>query len=187
MRVPISVAMVFSLVYVLGSHAAAGTPGGDWQADVQALLSQYLACQEPIDDTSPCNRFLGKALKSVYGISDFDVAPNDYMLANDIAIYVATNPDKWTSLGTADSQDALDQAAGYANLQKAVIAVHPGTGHGHVALVLPGALTPSGNWGLNVPNSASFFQNKPKQSYVGRGLSYAFTAPAGVTIYGRNY
>ena len=187
MRICVSSVLVCSLVYMLGSHLSAGTPGGDWNSDVQALLGQYLACQEPIDDTSPCNRFLGKALKSVYGITDFDVTPNEYMLANEIAIYVATTPDKWTSLGPADDQDVLKDAAGYANLKKAVIAVQPGTPHGHVALILPGNLVPSGSWGLNVPNSASFFQNKPKKSYVAQGLSYAFSTPDGVTIYGRNF
>jgi len=158
-----------------------------WQHDVEDMVSQFLSCQTPIDDQSPCNYFLGRSLKRVYGITDFDDGSGGFLSANAIATYVQLNTDKWTSLGPAKSQDALTQAAGYANQMKAIVAVQVGTPHGHVALVLPGDLKHSGNWNLDAPNSASFFLNKPQQSYVGKPLSFAFQMPDGVTIYGRNY
>lgn len=182
----ISALAVAAILLAVPPSARATQPDG-WQADVQAMLSQFLACQDPIDDQSPCNLFLGRALKRVYAITDFDDGHGGVISANAIATYVAVNADKWTSLGPANSQDTLTQAAGYANLGKAVIAVLTGVTHGHVALVLPGAVAHSGQWNLDVPNSASFFLNAPQNSYVGKSLSFAFRTPDGVTIYGRNF
>jgi hypothetical protein len=161
-----------------------------WQADVQHMLSEFMACQTPIDDQSPCNVFLGRALQRVYGISDFtdSARPGGYMSANQIATYVTVDS-KWTSLGNASSQANLTQAQGYANLMKAIIATYTAPGNGHVCLILPGMLQASGSWGLNVPNSASFFLNNPMASYVGGPLSKAFSADkkGNVNLYGRNF
>jgi hypothetical protein len=159
----------------------------EWQKDVDRMLTEFLACQEPIDDISPCNRFLARALKRVYGITDFDKPNGQFMTANEIAAFVKLNTDKWTDLGSATTQTALTEAAGQANVKKAIIAVLSGEPNGHVALVLPGQLTASGQWKLNVPNSASFFLKNPQKSYIGKGLSFAFAKPDGVRLFGRNF
>jgi hypothetical protein len=149
------------------------------------MLSEFLSCKNPIDDQSPCNYFLGRALARVYDIHDFD-APGGYMSANAIAVYVKVSGN-WTKIGDATNQDKLTEAQGYANLKKPVIAVRSASdGHGHVAMILPGELSKSGIWNLMVPNSAAFLLDDPKHSYVGKGLAYAFGNPQGVEIYGRN-
>jgi hypothetical protein len=158
----------------------------DWQADVEAMLHEFMTCQTPIDDASPCNRFVGRALKRVYGIDDFNAGNGDFMNANQISVTVKTSG-KWTKLGDASTQNALNEAQGYANLKKAIIAVSTGSPHGHVAIILPGSLTKSEHWGLNVPNSAAFRMDKPKESYIGKPLSLSWRLPKGVEIYGRNY
>lgn len=159
-------------------------------------LVSLLACQAgatakeeaTLIDTSACNWFLSKALSVLYNVSDFapDTAHN-WLSANDIYDYVSAGGN-WSKLGDATDQEVLaDAAQGAANGQP-VIAVIKGNPHGHVALVLPGPLTQSGNWGLKVPNSASFFldENKTvKKAYVGCKLSYAFADPDGVEIYWR--
>jgi hypothetical protein len=146
------------------------------------MLGEFLTCKSPIDDISPCNYFLGRALMRVYGVNDFSTGADTYMRAAAIAAYVADS-DKWTRLGEATDQSALRSAQGYANLGKPVIAVTSS----HVALVIPGDLVMSGNWNLKAPNSASFFIDEPAKSFVGKPLSYAFTSPANVQIYGRNF
>ena len=182
-----SVTVLMTIAFV------AAVPGegaeDEWTKDVEAMLTALLACKEPVDDISPCNRFAAQALKRVYGITDFDRPgkPGEFLSANEIATFVALNSDRWTSLGMATDQSALDEAQGNANLKKAVIAIAEGAPNGHVALVLPGNQTPSVTWHLKVPNSASFFLKKPKQSYVSKPLSFAFQTPAGVKIYGRNF
>lgn len=171
---------------LIGSRSFAQGVDPEWKTDVQKMLSEYLTCATPIDDQSPCNYFLGRALKRVYGIKDFETGPDKYLSANDIADFVAGS-DKWTKLGDASEQATLDSAAGYANAKKAIIAVRKGETHGHVALILPGEMTFSTNWQRRVPNSASFFYRDPKNSYVGKGLAAAFKTPSNVVIYGRNY
>jgi hypothetical protein len=161
----------------------------DLQNRLQTLLSQFLACS-PDDPQSACNVFVAKALKAAYGIDDFiqtDPASGTktYLTADMIALNVKTDA-RWVDLGPANSQGSLDAAQQAANCGRAVIATefNP-TGSGHVALILPGVESASGNWGLNVPNSASFFVDKPDKAYIGKGLSYAFSSADGIEIYAR--
>lgn len=186
-------AMFLVFLGSLSLFSAGGTihaANEDWKADVEGLLNEFLACKAPIDDRSPCNVFVGRAAKRVYGSADFEVPgkPNAFLSANQIAAYVA-NSERWTKLGTADDQAVLTEAQGHANLRRAIIAVYSSSPHGHVALVLPGKAVPSASWGLDVPNSASFFLNDPARSFVGKPLSNAFGADkkGSVTIYGRNF
>ena len=146
-----------------------------WQSQVEWALNSLKACRasSPIDDKSPCNRFVGQALEKVYNIIDFKNG-SDYLSANQIVSYLVSHCPPWKSLGRASSQESLHEAQGSANSRIPVVAVRPDQPNGHVAIVLPGKLIVSANWGLNVPNSASFFYQHPEKSYVGQGLSHAF-------------
>jgi hypothetical protein len=163
----------------------------DWKADVERILHEFLSCATPIDDRSPCNVFLARALDRVYRIREFGdpARPETVMRANEIADFVAARHDLWVALGSGDDQTALDEAQGYANRGKAIIAVwkNPAAGAaGHVALILPGEQANSASWSLRVPNSASFSLDRPADSYVGGPLSKAFSnqKKAQVKIYG---
>jgi hypothetical protein len=160
-----------------------------WRGNVELKLRGVLDAHK-LDLRSPCNVFLAKALKLLFGIADFELPglPHGFLAANDIARYVAAHPDQWTLLGSASSQLALDRAQTYANLNTPVIAVYVSDPHGHVAVVLPGTLEYSGQWNLHVPNSASGFLDRPHKSYVGLRLSNAFQASdlPKVKLYTRN-
>jgi len=166
----------------------------DWQSYVSDLLNQFLSCTAdmagPNGKQYPCNKFLVMALDKVYGIKDFYDAQGKALLANQIIQQMRITPDTWTRLGTGADQNVLTQAQGYANHKKAVVATLyvPGS-VGHVVLVLPGDLVASGSWGMHVPNSASFFLNKPNKSYVSGPLSKAFSAAdkGNVEIWGRSF
>lgn len=159
-------------------------------ADLQKLLSQFLSCN-PDDPTAACNVFLAKAVKRAYGIDDFIQNPSGpgdpiYMVADIIAVTVRNNS-RWTDLGPATHQDALDKGQQAANSNRAVLAVRfNNNGPGHVALLLPGMESSSGIWGLKAPNSACFFLKHPNKAYIGKSLAYAFTAPDGVELYARS-
>jgi hypothetical protein len=161
-----------------------------WQKHVEWLLNEFKVCKssDPANDSSPCNRFAGQALEKVYGVSDFKNG-SGYLSANGIVAYLVVNSPPWKEVGRASSQEALGIAQKNANEGSPVVAVRPGPGKtsGHVALVIPGKSTWSASWNLSVPNSASFFHNDPKRSYVGKGLSHAFKAAvnADVKIYVR--
>jgi len=175
----------------LGVVFAATLGAQDWGAEVEKMLHEFMACKSPIDDKSPCNVFVSRALARVYGIHDFESANNGtgHLSANQIADKLAAPGSNWTKLGNAGDQAVLEQAQGYANLKKAVIAVYKGEGHGHVAIILPGKSVASSAWALKVPNSASFPLDEPQKAYIGKPLSNAFGASkkSVVLIYGRNF
>ncbi len=83
--------------------------------------------------------------------------------------------EKWTALGPAYNQAALEKAQQCANASQAVVALYTTSNGVHIAVILPGTLKYSGSWGFNVPNSASFFSHEPEKSYVNKGLSYGFS------------
>lgn len=178
--------MVIAILCCLSAASSPATTASGWEKVLKNRLSEFLSCKDQTDDASPCNRFIGKALADVYGVDDFrDPSTKDqYLSANLIDAYLSVSKD-WVALGTADQQQALNEAAAAANAGRPVVAVIPHEKHGHIALVLPGELTYSPSWKLNVPNSASFFLGNPAQSYVSEKLSKAFSSPADVKLFGR--
>lgn len=162
----------------------------EWKKELENMLYEFMSCGGPTAPNTPCNEFVAKSLKKVYRIDDFDKPGGKYMVANEMADYVKVYTDKWTLLGTGSSQKALDDAQGYANLGKAVIAVYRNiSSNGHIVLILPGVTSASGSWQLNTPNSASFFLDKPSAAYISKPLANAFGAEKknNVYLYGRNY
>ena len=136
-----------------------------------------------------CIKFQGESLKLVYKVNDFyaDKAGR-YMTSGEIAGYLKGST-AWSALGPVYEQETLNKAQEHANSKKAVVAVYQNaSGVGHVVLITPGTLQPSGSWGLSVPNVASFFQPQPERSFVDKALSFAFTKNLmkDVVIYVRN-
>ncbi|MDV3310272.1 MAG: hypothetical protein LOY03_15805 [Cyclobacteriaceae bacterium] len=177
--------LLFPIIF-FASIVSAQTLNNNWTSDLEAELREFTSC----DDDMDCAEFSGKALQVVYKLNDFyQPQQKRFMHVGEIIAFLQDNK-SWTMLGPAYKQDVLNQAQQHANSKKAVIAVYSGTnGVGHVALILPGDLQASGSWGLNVPNSASFLTVEPAKSYIGKGLSYAFTKNhlKDVVIFARKY
>lgn len=163
----------------------------NWSGKLLSALAEDQACSQASSDdafaaTSACNIFVGRVLQKVYNISDFVVTPSNpqqpFYTANEIATLLQTGVDPWSNwsdLGTADNQDILSQSKQLADSGKLVLAVwrNPdGNSPGHVALIGPGPLTPSGTWSLNTPVSASFVLNQPQKAFLGQPLSCAFAS-----------
>jgi hypothetical protein len=136
-----------------------------------------------VDDRSPCNYFLGRALDRIYGIKDFKKSEDTWLSANEIDSFLQEHTEHWTLIGSGDDQQILAQAQADANSGAALIAVSKGSSHGHVALILGGRLSQSTSWNLYTPNSAAMFLDKPDKSYIGKHLGYAFSDPKQVKIY----
>ncbi|WP_133303184.1 hypothetical protein [Cupriavidus lacunae] len=140
-------------------------------------LGQYLKCEsnDPINDQSPCNTFASRGLESIYGVTDFKSSGGTaHQSANQMWDTVNASGSKWQKLGSVfDEQNNLC-AQSMANAGWPVIALLKATGHGHVALVIPGEPQTSGTWGMLVANSASFFLDKPASAYLNKPLSSAF-------------
>lgn len=181
----------FIATFFMWSGVAFGQSlNSNWKKDLETNLKLYKDCKTANGEAGDCTNQAGELLKTVYRINDFYAKEEDrYMVAKEIATYLDGNKN-WKKLGHAYEQNALSQAQDLANGKKAVVAVYVDMkGDGHVSIVLPGELVTSGTWGFQVPNSTSFFVHDPEKSYVGKGLSYAFTPGMlkNVILYARSY
>ncbi len=161
----------------------------NWTSDLNNSLEEFKNC-EGADSGLPCRQFPGKSLKTVYNLNDFYTNEDGrYMSVGEISEFLKNNS-KWTLLGHAYEPNTLAEAQQLANDKKAALAIYTNSsGEGHMVLIVPGELQPSGSWGINVPNSVSFFSKDPSKSYVNKGLSYAFgkSLIKDVLLYKRNY
>lgn len=162
-----------------------------WEETLSSEVEQFKACEQTTENgINSCNYFIGQALSTVYKINDFYAGDlGRHMLVGEIAQFLDENK-QWTLIGHGYEQTALNEAQAHTNAGKAVVALYLNEeGIGLISLILPGSLIPSGTWGLEVPNSASFIINDPEKSYVGKGLSYSFDRKLlkGVMLYARNY
>jgi hypothetical protein len=151
------------------------------QKYMEAALQKFAACTLPLDNA--CRAAVAEALDHIYGAKDFGAAPK-YMTPAEIGKKVAGDSN-WEHLGSASDQNALKSAQESANCGRAVVAVFSSDTGGHVAIILPGKLSHSGSWKLDVPSAASFFTHNPQKSFAGKPLSYSFPSPQGVEIYAR--
>ena len=131
---------------------------------------------------------MGESLNKIYRVNDFySTGSARYMTASEISSFLKTS-EKWKLIGPSYEQKTLAAAQEHANGKKAVVAVYINEeGIGHVVIITPGQLQPSGSWGLNVPNVVSFFPSQPDKSFVDKGLSFAFgkNLMKDILIYGR--
>lgn len=155
--------------------------GSNQQKYMEAAVQKFASCQLPLDDS--CRAALAQALEFVYAAKDFGSSPK-YMTPADIAKKVA-NDSGWQHLGSASDQNALKSAQSNAGCGKAVVAVLAADNGGHVAMILPGSLSHSGTWKLDVPNSASFFTHNPGKSFSGKPLSYSFPSAQSIELYAK--
>ena len=163
------------LFSILSAHAQ--TFNENWKTDLTKLVGAFKTCQGTIEQNyNPCSKYSGESLKVVYGLDDFFSTDLDRYLTGTEIIRFLESSSQWNKSGMASDQEVLDAAQNAANEKKAVVAVHTDEdGFGHIALILPGELTPSGLWKMSVPNCSSFFMNSPGSSFSGKGLSYAFS------------
>lgn len=155
----------------------------EWQGHIEWSVNQLFQCQRSVDDRSPCNYFVGRALHRIYRIECFKTGADSWLPANQIADHVSSNPAEWMKIGSGSNQSALAQAQADANAGAAVIAVSQGSNYGHVALIVAGKMSLSNRWGLYAPNSASMFLDRPGKSYVGKHLAHAWSNSSDVELY----
>ena len=177
------------LAFFISGTSFAQKLNKNWNADLNSSLEEFKNCGDENNSVS-CRQFPGKSLNMVYNLNDFYVNDDSrYMSVNEISTFLKSNT-KWTLLGHAYEPNTLAEAQKLANDNKAALAIYTNdSGEGHMVLIVPGELQPSGSWGLNVPNSVSFFPSDPSKSYVSKGLSYAFgkSLIKDVLVYRRNY
>lgn len=178
------VAIVLSVFIISMTTGTAQTISSDWESKLGVILSNFKSCMEQSENTA-CRSTIGKSIKEIYSINDFQNSGTALEIANSIE-----SKGNWKNLGQAYNQEVLTQAQKLANQKKPVLAVYKGEEDlaAHVVLILPGDLEPSGSWGLQVPMVASFFTHQPEKSFVDKTLAYAFskTMLLRIELYARN-
>lgn len=151
---------------------------GDWpfnRGRARDELARFISCTSEHGDNpdltdTACNKFSYKTLEALYTVRpDEFVIAGQIMMANQLAVHVATSPN-WSQIGSIRDQSNIDEAAQLAVEGHAVIGVYhnpnPG-GHGHVFVVLPAVPTYiekrpeyANAWGgLRQPQIANFALN----------------------------
>lgn len=186
----LNVVMPFSFV-IISSNSIGQQINPTWEKDLTTAVETFKVCNATIENNvNPCSKFTGESVNNIYKVNDFYSDELKRYLTNTEITKSLEGNSHWKKLGFDLNQESLTAAQNSANSNKAVVAIYSDdNGMGHVAIILPGSLTPSGSWGLNAPNSASFFMNSPSRSYVGQSLSYAFSKSMinKVLIYERIY
>lgn len=178
--------IVLSVVAIVATGVAsaqcpvppANTPSAAAMQLAISRLGQFLKCEtnNPLNDQSPCNTFASRGLEAIYGVKDFKSGETTHQTASQMWNTVNGPGSKWMKLGAVfDEQNNLC-AQSMANAGWPVIALLNASGHGHVALVIPGEPQRSGSWGMLTVNSASFFLDKPASVYLNKPLNNAFGA-----------
>ena len=171
------------LASILATLAALPALARDPWVDNDAYLKSAINdCRAANRDRTSCRHFTGEALDRLFGIKDF-CKPNRCLKAVEIEWELRNNPDKWTALGTAADQAALDKARDLASQGKAVLAVQNERDRGQIALIMPGAAVPSGGWNLKVPLSVAARVDRPEKSVYGKGINWLFDEPGSVKLY----
>lgn len=174
-RNPLSAGLLLVLIIIVTSSNAQSI-NSNWKKDMSALLEKFMTCTSSGSDSYTCSAFISESINKVYKVNGlYSDKSKRYLQLKEIAKNF-DDASQWTQLGHAYDQKVLSDAQDLANANKAVVAVYKtADGVSHIALILPGEIQFSGTWNFKVPNSASFVLNDPSKSYVGKGLSYAFS------------
>ncbi len=148
---------------------------------LEEIIDDYYDCKENEGEDHKCNQFTAEAICRFYEIEDFK--EDDHYVSYKEIKDIVTLRGAWEPIGFAVNQEDLDRAQEHANNAKATIAFDPSKTN-HVAIILPGQSQLSNSWGLEAPNSASFFIHKA-EAYVDKALSYSFRSPDGIILYSK--
>jgi hypothetical protein len=168
--------LLITILFITVTSSYSQSINANWNKDLTALLEKFMTCTGSGTEAYACSSFISESIAKTYKVNGlYSDKTKQYLQMKEIGKLVS-DPAQWTLLGHAYDQKILTDAQDLANAHKAVIAVYTtAEGASHIALILPGEVQASGSWGFKVPNSASFVLNDPSKSYVGKGLSYAFT------------
>jgi hypothetical protein len=167
---------------MLSVSCVSAWPAGEttWDKNAKWLQERIQACQQRAEEFA-CGHFAARALNQLFGFTEFCKGDN-CLMPYEIAAEIHKDQ-HWTALGQADDQKTLTQAQEMATGGLPVIAVQASSDKGSVAIIMPGALFPSGNWDRKVPLAVGVRLDKPEGSVYRSGLSYLFSEPAKVTLY----
>ncbi len=156
----------------------------DQQQFLSTTIAYFKQCKAASTDRNDCRNSITKMITEFYNIGDFRAKDGGFVIYDSIQPIVKKS-EAWTQLGNASNQEALIKAQQAANAGKPTIAVDVSQTYGQVAMIIPGNLTKSGSWKLQVPNAAALVNYDANKSFMDKSLSYAFKSAENIVLYSK--
>lgn len=156
--------------------------------DKEQLLATTIAyfknCKATAENRNDCRNSITKMISEFYTIDDFKNENGEFVIYDSIQPIIKKS-DTWIKLGNASDQEALNKAQQAANNGKATVAIDVSESYGQVAMIIPGKLTNSGSWKLQVPNAAALVNYSADKSFMDKSLSYAFKSAENIVLFSK--
>ncbi|PTX61001.1 hypothetical protein C8N46_105157 [Kordia periserrulae] len=148
-------------------------------------IAYFKQCKAESTNRNDCRNSISKMITEFYNIGDFRAKDGGFVIYDSIQPIVKKSND-WVKLGAASNQEVLEKAQQAANEGKATLAIDVSETYGQVAMIIPGKLTKSASWELQVPNAAALVNYDAKKSFMEKSLSYAFKSAENIVIYSKS-
>jgi hypothetical protein len=147
-------------------------------------IAYFKQCKAEATNRNDCRNSITEMISSFYKIDDFKNAKGDYVVYDSIQPIVKRSS-AWTKLGSASKQEVLNKAQQAANSGKATLAIDVSQTYGQVAMIVPGKLTTSGSWKLEVPKATALVNYSADKSFMNKSLSYAFKSTENIVLFSK--
>ncbi|MEM6686473.1 MAG: hypothetical protein AAF617_11885 [Bacteroidota bacterium] len=154
----------------------------DQQQFLSTTIAYFKKCKADAKDRNDCRNSITKMITEFYNIGDFRAKDGGFVIYDSIQPIVKRSND-WMQLGSANNQEVLNKAQQAANDGKATLAIDISQTYGQIAMIIPGKLTTSGTWKLQVPNAAALVNYDASKSFMDKSLSYAFKSTENIIIF----
>ena len=157
----------------------------DKEQFLSTTIAYFKQCKTESTNRNDCRNSITKMITEFYNIGDFRAKDGGFVIYDSIQPIVKRS-NAWTRLGNANNQEALSKAQQAANNGKATVAIDVSQSYGQVAMIIPGKLTKSGSWKLNVPNAAALVNYNADKSFMNKSLSYAFKSAENIVLFSKS-
>lgn len=151
---------------------------------LSTTIAYFKQCKAESTNRNDCRNSITKMITEFYNIGDFRAKDGGFVVYDSIQPIVKRSND-WVKLGAASNQEVLDKAQQAANEGKATLAIDVSETYGQVAMIIPGKLTKSGSWNLQVPNAAALVNYDAEKSFMDKSLAYAFKSAENIVLFSK--
>jgi hypothetical protein len=151
---------------------------------LSTTIAYFKQCKAESTNRNDCRNSITKMITEFYNIGDFRAKDGGFVIYDSIQPIVKLSND-WVKLGAASNQEVLDKAQQAANEGKATLAIDVSETYGQVAMIIPGKLTKSGSWNLQVPNAAALVNYDAEKSFMDKSLAYAFKSAENIVLFSK--
>ncbi len=149
--------------------------------NLEQEVTQFKACKNNAVGRTDCRNAITKIISKRYGLTDFYDAKLGYKVYDSIRPVIERSK-QWKSLGGV-TQSSLEKALAHTNKGGLSLVIDTSQSYGHVVLLVSGSATPSGSWGMPLPNVLSLANHNPEKSFSNKSLAYALKKSGDLKVY----